>query len=80
MPRPLTLAPSTSGVRALSRRCTSSERAATWASNSRVDQNFSSATVAVTKAWALPRNVPLCSPGFQLSQRGRMHSSDIGSP
>ena len=31
------------------------------------DQNFSIATRAVTKAWVLPRKVPLCSAGFQMS-------------
>ena len=38
------------------------------------------AAVAVTKAWLLPRKVPLCSPGSHLSSSGRIITMAKGRP
>ncbi len=44
------------------------------------DQYVSRAAVAVTNAGLLPRKVPLCSPGSQMSSSGLNRHSDMGSP
>src|SRR5690606_12784321 len=52
----------------------------TLAANSSLVQKYSSAAAAVTKAWLLPRNVPLCSPGSHWSSSRRMTTTANGRP
>src|SRR5690606_40886035 len=54
--------------------------ALTLSANSLLVQKCSSAEVAVTKAWLLPRNVPLCSPGSHWSSSRRRTTTAKGRP
>src|SRR5690606_9039550 len=81
MPRPLTRSatPAPATISASRRRRISALRSTSrWKASSR--QKSSRARVAVTKAWLLPRKVPLCSPGAHLSKPGRMSVTAKGGP
>src|SRR5690606_13471906 len=81
MPRPFTRSaiPAPATISASRRRRISPLRSTSrWKASSR--QKGSRARVAVTKAWLLPRKVPLCSPGAHWSKPGRMSVTANGRP
>src|SRR5690606_15164409 len=82
MPRPLTNRESGPWRRTIfcMRSWISAPLALTLSANSVLVQKCSSAAVAVTKAWLLPRKVPLCSPGSHWSSSRRMTTTAKGRP
>src|SRR3546814_691664 len=79
MPRPRVSKPWSRAI-ASRRAAIRSPRRAISSSNALSLQKWRSAAVAVTKAWLLPRKVPLCSPGDHRSSSGRNRVSAKGSP